>query len=138
LGTSFNVNTYKKTLKTTLIEGSVSLSYTNLKKSFLLKKNEQAIYYPESENVSIREVDPFYTIAWKNGAFAFENASISEIMEEISRWYNVSVEYEQDMSKIYFSGTISKYEDIHKLLNTISLTGSVKFKIDGRRILVMQ
>jgi hypothetical protein len=59
-------------------------------------------------------------------------------MEVISRWYNVTVILGDDVTNVSFSGTISKYEEFTKLLQTIELTGSVKFKVDGRRVTVMR
>lgn len=136
LGTSFNINSYSDRIETTLVEGKVELSYPN-SKGRLLNPNQQSWYHSKDESFDIKDVDPFYTIAWKNGNFAFENASLSTVMKDLERWYDVEVEYRGNISKIRFSGTISKYEHIDKVLKAIELTGSVKFKIEERRIIVM-
>ena len=136
LGTSFNINSYSDRIETTLVEGKVELSYPN-SKGRLLNPNQQSRYHSKDESFDIKDVDPFYTIAWKNGNFAFENASLSTVMKDLERWYDVEVEYRGNISKIRFSGTISKYEHIDKVLKAIELTGSVKFKIEERRIIVM-
>lgn len=137
LGTAFNVNGYGKTIQTTLIEGSVKISFDNGESHFL-KPNQQAVYTRESKNTAITTVDPFYVIAWKNGSFAFEDASIDEVMESVARWYDVDVVFKDDLKDKQFSGMISRFEDIEKLLQTVELTGSVRFEINGRRILVMK
>jgi len=137
LGTSFNVNSYGNQITTTLVEGKVKLKYAD-DKEYFLKPNQQAVYEKNSRNVKIAEVDPFYITAWKNGAFAFDNATIYEVMDIVSRWYNVEIDYQEDLSGIRFTGTVSRFEEIDKLLKAIELTGSVNFKITGRRIIVMK
>lgn len=137
LGTVFNVNNYNGNVQTTLLEGSVKLSF-NGKGNYFLKPEEQANYNEENNSVQIEKVDPFYTIAWKNEKFAFENASIYKVMESIGRWYDVEVRYEGDLSSVVFNGTISRYEDFNKLLNIIELTGQIKFEVVGRRVVVMK
>lgn len=137
LGTSFNLNSYGKTIQTTLVEGSVKISFDN-RQSHVLKPNQQAVYTRESKSIAITTVDPFYVTAWKNGSFAFEDASIDEVMESVARWYDVDVVFKDDLKDKRFSGMISRFEDMEKLLQTVELTGSVRFEINGRRILVMK
>jgi len=137
LGTSFNVNSYGKTIETTLVEGSVKISFDN-GQSHVLVPNQQAVYRRESKSTAITTVDPFYVTAWKNGSFAFEDASINEVMESVARWYDVDVVLKDDLKDKQFSGMISRFEDIDKLLKTVELTGAVRFEVNGRRILVMK
>lgn len=137
LGTTFNVQSNQDKIKTTLLEGSVKLSYTN-GKNYLLKPNQQASYDLSKEGISIREVDPFYITAWKNGSFAFDNASIREVMQLLSQWYTIEVEYLNNVEDIHFTGTLSRYERIEKVLQAIEMTGSIRFRIEGRRITVMK
>ncbi len=138
LGTAFNVNSHTRKISTTLVEGSVRLHFQQNNDSAILKPNQQSVYSADTKSLAIKNIDPFYAIAWKNGAFAFDNAPIRDVMAEISRWYNVTVIFSDDVNDVSFSGTISKYEEFTKLLQTIELTGSVKFKVDGRRVTVMR
>lgn len=137
LGTSFNVNGKFGNIETTLVEGAVQLSYDNGEK-YVLKPNQQAVFQVNKNEYQINEIDPFYTVAWKNGIFAFDNKSIKEVMDILSEWYNVQVEYQGDVSNVFFTGTMSRYADIQKVLKLIEITGSVRFKTEERRIIVMQ
>lgn len=136
LGTSFNINSYGKTIETTLVEGKVKLSFPE-QPDQVLAPNQQAVYAGETKQLSITQIDPFYVTAWKNGSFAFEDTPIIEVMEQLARWYDVEVSYNTDVRDLKFTGTISKYEHIAKILQVIELTEVVKFKIDGRRVVVM-
>ncbi|QNL49380.1 FecR family protein [Olivibacter sp. SDN3] len=132
LGTQFNVNAYldEKTIKTTLIEGSV------LVKSKKLKPGQQAISFSETENLLVHDIDVQEATAWRNGYFFFDDEDIKTVMNTIARWYDITVEYQGDLNGKTFGGTISRYEDFHKLLQVIELTESVHFQTKGRRVMV--
>lgn len=137
LGTHFNVSAYSNdTYRTTLLEGSVRLNSTN-GGSAILRPNEQGVFN-NAGHFDVMQADTAATVAWKNGIFLFRNERIGEIMKEISRWYDVDVAYQGDVSKIKLAGTVSRYANIASLLNTMQLTGSVHFKIEGRRVIVMR
>lgn len=144
LGTHFNVKAYpeENITKTTLVEGSVRVSIPSSGNqpaaANILKPNQQSIIKSGNHHISVAQTDPTNAIAWKNGNFAFHDNDITEVMNTISRWYNVEVEYEggPPQNKI-FGGTISKFESFEKLLETIALTGTVRFRIEGRRVIVM-
>lgn len=137
LGTHFNVISYKdeKEVKTTLLEGSVKLSSNG--NEALLKPGQQGILKAEQSSFNIREVTIEDEVAWKNGLFAFKNESIQTIMEEISRWYDVDVIFNEPLVRRNFGGTISRFKDVAEVLRALELTGSVHFKVEGRRIIVM-
>src|SRR5690606_27554443 len=116
--------------------GKVKLSFPELPDQ-MLAPNEQAFYESEAKAVSVQQVDPFYVTAWKNGSFAFENTPIVQVMESLARWYDLEVSYDADVRNLEFTGTISKYEQIEKVLEVIELTDVVKFKREGRRVIVM-
>lgn len=137
LGTTFNINSYGEQVETTLVEGAVKLNFKGLAPRYLAP-NEQSSYNEKENVVEVREVDPYYTTAWKNQKFAFDDASMYEVMETIARWYDVEVSYEGDFSESSFNGTISRYEGFENLLEIIELTGKVKFKVSGRRVVVMR
>ncbi|MFD1771606.1 FecR family protein [Sphingobacterium suaedae] len=131
LGTTFNVNSYSTAVVTTLVEGQVRLK--DSKQQVLLSPNQQAIW---GDEFVVQPIDPVYAIAWKEGDFAFQRARIQEVMESIARWYDVQVEFQGDFKEDVFTGTLSRYENIDKLLQTIEFTGSVHFSREGRKITV--
>lgn len=131
LGTTFNISSYGSTVVTTLVEGRVSLKDHH--GQVFLEPNQQAVF---DKSFEIKAIDPMYAVAWKDGDFAFHKSKIGDVMAAVSRWYNVEVHFEGDFSKDSFTGTISKYENIDKLLETIALTGSIKFSREGRVITV--
>ncbi|WP_214228462.1 FecR family protein [Pedobacter sp. B4-66] len=134
LGTQFNINSYsdEPNIKTTLIEGSV-----NVNNNTTLKPDQQSIN--SGGTIIVKEVDTDSAIAWKNGEFAFSNEPLKSIMKKIARWYDVEVIYQNDeIGKKSFGGSISRFKKVSQILCMLELTGKVKFKIEGRRITVME
>lgn len=139
LGTQFNVNSYDTQVVTTLIEGKVKLVYPGEElEPKVLNPNDQATYNPVNQKYVQRQVDPLYAIAWKTGDFAFDNASLYQVMADISRWYDLDVHYKGNFKHVYFSGAISRYSDIDKLLQAIAISGDFKFEIKGKEVFIME
>lgn len=137
LGTRFNINSYldNQVIKTTLLEGSVRVSNLTSKNSNLLIPGQQASVSEHDTKISTVDLDE--SIAWKNGYFIFENEKITSIMKKISRWYDVEVVYEGKITDNDFNGSVSRFDNISKVLDVLELTRSVHFKLQGRRITVM-
>jgi ferric-dicitrate binding protein FerR (iron transport regulator) len=137
LGTHFNVNTYEDETaeRITLLEGSVRVSKNKM--SQILNPGQQASIANESAIKVLDDVNMDEVMAWKNGKFRFgENTDIGTIMRQISRWYNVDIEYEGRVNQRFW-GSISKDVNVSKVLKILEATGGVKFKVEGNKIIVM-
>jgi len=134
LGTHFNIAAYPSGLvtKTTLIEGAVKVSPIS-GTAVTIKPGEQAIVDKRGQKVIRVATDD--EIAWKNGFFTFNNESMEKIMTEISRWYNIKVEYADDsVRNIVLYGSFSKFEHFGTVVKTLERTKLVKFTINGNRV----
>lgn len=134
-GTQFNINSYvdEPDVKTTLLEGSIKVS-ENKGIDKILKPGQQSTI--TSSGLKVENVDIDLAVAWKNNQFVFESDDIQYIMRMIARWYNVEVEYVGAIPKNKFGGAVSRFENVSEVLKSLESTGRVKFKIEGRRILV--
>jgi ferric-dicitrate binding protein FerR (iron transport regulator) len=137
LGTRFDIKTYAEEQQTaaTLIEGSVRVGKKD--QTVLLQPGQTAISDKEDAALNVRAANVEKEIAWTRGEFAFVNDNIEVIMRQLSRWYDVDVTYEGATAGKDFSGSISRFSDVDKVLNTLQLTGIVHFKIQGRRIMAI-
>ena len=134
LGTHFNVMAYpdEKTLKTTLLEGAVKVSRAG--KSATLSPGQQASITNSVGNINVlTNVDTEKEMAWKNGYFQFEDENLESIMRQVSRWYDVDVNYDGNMSKEHFTGRLPRNANVSKVLKILSLSG-VKFRIENKTI----
>ncbi|GAA0886525.1 hypothetical protein GCM10009120_51240 [Sphingobacterium siyangense subsp. cladoniae] len=144
LGTHFNINSYddEPVIKTTLLEGSVKVatyvkgnSAQALGGSTILKPGQQAQLGNDGK-LHTTEVNTKEVVAWKDGKFVFKDETLGSIMRKISRWYNVDIIYQGISPEETFWGSISKFENVSKVLEKLELTGGVHFKIEGRKIYV--
>lgn len=137
LGTHFNVNTYEdeSAERITLLEGSVRVK--KVADSRVLRPGQQAKLSNAQHTMNILDnVDVDEVIAWKDNQFKFgESTSIGTIMRQISRWYDVDIEYEGNVDQ-HFWGSISKDVNLLQVLKVLEATGGVRFKVEGRKVVV--
>eukprot|EP01037_Dinobryon_pediforme_P010933 gene10933-11016_t len=96
--THFNINSYpdEPAVKTTLAEGRIKAILKN-------------------DALSVKEADIEEALAWKNGYFRFNDEKIQSIMRKLSRWYNIDVRYEGDISDEGMNGKISRFKNISQV-----------------------
>ncbi|WP_316842923.1 FecR family protein [Pedobacter gandavensis] len=135
LGTHFNISSYanEAAIKTTLLEGAVKVSEGKQMK--ILKPGQQAMVV--NHDMTIKAANLEEVMAWKNGYFNFQDEALENVMRQISRWYDVEVEYKGTLSQERFNGAISRFKNISQVLKMLSSTGVVHFKVEGRRVIVM-
>ena len=136
LGTHFNINAYndEEEVRTTLLEGAVKFVDGN--NTSLLQPGQQSQLTKDRIVKVVNDVDVNEVVAWKNGLFSFENAGIETIMRQLSRWYDVEIEYKGKTDDI-FVAEMSRNIKLSDVLKALELTGRVKFEIDGKKIVVM-
>ncbi len=81
------------------------------------------------ENVNIEPV-----VSWKENRWIFDNQSLSQIAVDLERRYDVQILFKSEGLKSYrFTGTILA-EPIEQVLEVISITAPISFKLTGRVI----
>ena len=136
LGTHFNVNAYndEDNVKTTLLEGSVR--FVNDGNVNILRPGQQAQLIKDGATRVVSNVDVDEVVAWKNGMFGFENAGIETVMRQLSRWYDVEIEYKGKTEDLFIA-EMRRNIKLSDALRALELTWKVKFDIVGKKIIVM-
>lgn len=131
IGTHFNIMAYadEPAAKVTLAEGAVKVN------GLLLKPGEQTINSNGSIKIAVANVGS--ELAWKEGYFRFTDAPITAVMRELARWYNIEVVYQGKLTSERFNAKISRYQNISAVLRILEKTKGVYFKIEGRRVTVL-
>lgn len=129
LGTEFNVKAYKEeaTLQLSLINGAVEFKDNTTGYSHSLQPNRELVFDFLTGKVVERSFDPYIYNAWKEGYFLFVNSNIKEVVQKISRWFNIEVKLENDEydSKL-FNGKVSREQGIMPIMSKLQL--SYKFR----------
>jgi len=143
LGTHFNVNAYRNepVMKTTLLEGSIQF-HTGIdvdprEQIVKLRPGQQSQLETGTHKLAVEsDVETEKAVAWKNGIFNFNDASLQEVMNQLERWYDIEVAYENNISPIRFFGKMTKNIPLNDLLLILEKS-KVHFKVEGRRLIVL-
>jgi len=138
LGTHFNINSYagEPAINTTLLEGSVRVTGLEILDRLLITPGQQAQLKPNGQIYLNKSANIDQVMAWKDGNFQFEDGDIHSVMRQLARWYDMDVEYSGNVSK-HFGGTISRNVNLSQVLNMLQQTGEVRFRMDGKKIIVL-
>jgi transmembrane sensor len=150
LGTSFNVNAYENQahIDMTLIEGAVKVlagskdKKTGTERSVVLRSGQQAQLMTGPQTTTaikvIDNVDMEKVMAWKNGLFNFNGLTFQEIMQQLERWYDIKVVYENNIPpNKRLAGEMTRGVSLNGLLKQLGEMG-VRYKLTGRTLLVLQ
>ena len=139
LGTGFNINAYQddNCLRTTLVEGKVRVSYSDTRQECILVPGEQAVLKEgvlTSGQVNVDDI-----IAWKKGRFVFSDMPLETIANQLERWYDVEIRFDDTVAKYYrFTGVMKRYNELEQVLGLIEETTNVRFKVEGRQVRVFR
>jgi transmembrane sensor len=135
LGTSFNIMAYsdEPTERTTLLDGSIRV--TENSQSALLKPAEQSSLDPAGKLRVTSDVNVQEVVAWKNGFFHFDHASLETTMRQLARWYDIDVVYEGQLPSHEFVGRIQRDLPLKDVLKGLE-SDQIHFKLDGRKLIV--
>ena len=139
LGTTFDVNTYEDEGKSfvVLVEGLVEVSAGKGESRIITPGYMAEVNMHDVQaKIQISKCDPEHYIAWKSGNFSFRNASLTEILKRVSRYYDVTVIREQVFEEEYYTGDVSSDVSLESLLAVIESSTSVSFKVERKIVYV--
>jgi transmembrane sensor len=136
LGTHFNINAYEdeKTLITTLLEGSVK--FVCGKEEKILHPGQQAVLDAATRSFTVKDADTYQAVAWKNGQFDFDNKELPVIMRQISRWYDIDINFQSTYDSATFGGGISRQLNLSHVLRLLDKSG-VHSRLEDHKLIIL-
>lgn len=135
LGTRFNVNAYdnEQAITTSLLEGAVQVNKT------VLKPGQQAILDHNNDLRLVQAGDMHKVMAWKNGLFDFDGATLQEVMRQLERWYDIEVVFEGPVPDIRFGGKMTRGIPLNDVLEILKgFEGAdFRFYMEGNKKLII-
>lgn len=140
LGTEFDVKAYSRAdVKVSLIEGSVHVENLLDQSSVVLQPGEDVRSVDGKLVVSSVDMKAFKF--WRDGYFYFDDTPLADMMIELGRWYNVTVEFSTRSLfsyRLHFvSGRDENIRDVVKRLNKFNyldvLLDGNTIRIDERK-----
>ncbi|HVK48593.1 MAG TPA: FecR domain-containing protein [Pseudobacter sp.] len=137
LGTSFNINTYadEPFISTTLLDGSVKVSGGAASQGTVIQPGQQCQLKPGMP-LRVVPADVQQVVAWKNGVFNFQDASLEKIMRQLARWYDIEVVYEQGIPDLVFEGEVNRDNSLQDVMKSLEGLG-VKYRLEGKKLVVL-
>ncbi|MDF2192593.1 FecR domain-containing protein [Paraflavitalea sp. CAU 1676] len=138
-GTQFNIQAYKKDSNlVALVEGKVKVGAedASTQNGLSLKPGQQALRY--NGKLLVSKVENMKNLTgWKNGRFVFHDARLSEIMEQVQRWYDVNIVYLNDVADERFViNEFPREYSLQLLLDNLSATKRIRCNVRGRTVYI--
>lgn len=137
LGTEFNIRSYagNDKLVTTLVNGKIACTLPQ-GREIILEPNQQLIA-GKDRTTEIREVDTRFTTGWKDGMFQFRDERLEDIMEQLSRWYDIGIFYTcEPVKNLHFSGDLSRFKSIDTFVEMFEKSSDIKITLNGKTLLI--
>ncbi|MGC9355608.1 MAG: FecR family protein [Mariniphaga sp.] len=138
LGTAFNVLAYPgcDAVQTTLVNGKVVLESVEtagkVKTIGSMKPGQHVNYNVKTGVVSSSEGNIEKYIAWKEGKLIFDETTILEVAEKLSRMFNVSIDVDDDIKDYTYTVTFED-EPLFQILELMTVATPVRYNALPRK-----
>lgn len=134
LGTVFNVHCYPGEVPaTTLVKGKIVYSLGG--KSAVLTPGQQCRV--SNNKLIVEDVDTYDYISWIDEIITFKDKKLEEIMNTLSRLYDVNIVYDdQSLKNIPFTGAFKQYEHLDDIIQMIKDCGLIDISRQNNEIII--
>lgn len=162
VGTAFNVKSYSNERKTetVLIRGLIEVTLKKDNNRRLLLHPDEKIMWVEDktgndagalvpaknnngEPAAIKPVTKLDNgnikeVAWIQNDLAFDDEPFEEIAAQLSRWYNVNIQFASgDIKQYHFTATFKK-EKIEQVLNILKASKKFNYRFEGENTIIIE
>lgn len=132
-GTAFNINNYEdNVVKTLLTEGSVHV----VSKQMITSLHPGQAVVNNGESLQMTKADVNEALSWREGYFYFDGKTLSEILAELSRWYDVEIEYQIALDQTTYMGGAKRSNTLGNLCKMLTDMSQHEFEINGKKLIV--
>ena len=148
LGTSFNINAYsdEPVINTALLEGAVRVkALTSPQKrsqsdkaepsNIVLRPGQQASI-DKSGIMKVDLAERNIVMAWREGVFRYNYTDFDVVLRQLSRWYDIDVQYEKGIPDQKFTGEIRRDYTLSQALSILEGM-DVHFRLEGKKLIVL-
>jgi ferric-dicitrate binding protein FerR (iron transport regulator) len=126
----------------TLVSGGVTLHLKNetgkIIRSERLVPGQQASVNRHSRELSVRNIDTSYYVAWKDGTFRFADEPLENIIRQLSLHYGVNIQITPALQKKRFTGRITPKHTISDVMDIINRSHPIRYKIEKNTIYIRE
>ena len=126
LGTSFNIYSRNNNYRVTCFTGKVRVVSAEKQERLLLNPDEQAFINKDGFLRFLQEVNNQAVKAWRDNMFVFTGSSVTDVLEEIERQYDIKIVFNVD-SGLTYTGNFSKTLSGKEVLDLVCTPLGLKF-----------
>jgi ferric-dicitrate binding protein FerR (iron transport regulator) len=124
-----------------LESGSVEMKYNNnsllSSAKITMVPGMMAVYDPIEKTIKQTQVNTKLYTSWREGYFVFERQSLGEILKKISRYYNVSIQLnDQSLADETFTGPLDLRNSATQVLEIIAELINAKVENIDNQIII--
>lgn len=126
LGTHFNINAYRAgdSIVTTLLQGKIKVYDSRRpQQAVLVQPKQQTVFQDNRVALAAIPADTAITMGWKSGRFSFDNATVTEALEQLARWYDVDVRFEDAVPHRRITGQMYRNLKLSQVLELLHYSG---------------
>lgn len=130
-----NINAYEeaRSVYVTVLDGEIRIN--NATEGISLQAGQGGFVDQGGRLARIDSVSARESIAWKEGWYSFKEAHIQQVMEKIACWYNVQVDYNEQINS-RFTAVLNMNTPLSHSLQKLETAGDIRFRLEGNKITV--
>lgn len=129
-GTEFNINSYDEdqTIDVTLVKGSIEVNKKDNSISREVIPGQHLAYNKEDKSMKIEDAYLAVKTGWIEGKMVFRRASMTEVVQRLSRHFNVGIRLEEkELYDYEYSATFTT-ETLNEILRLLQKTAPIKYR----------
>ena len=132
LGTTFNVCALEEenVRSVVLVEGLVEVISGNAKHHLAPSQG----LFVEQGRISVRDVDPYPYISWREGIIQLQGESLDHIVRRLARYYNLTIEADYDLTRERYRGKLNLNESVEEVMDNLALSSPFTYVREDNRI----
>lgn len=129
LGTSFNISAYEdeKAQSVVLVSGAVTIKTENDQQVTETQLSPNQLFTLTENETKVQTVNTKNYISWKEGYYIYKSEKLSHILNRLSNYYGIDIEYDDRIAGMRYSGKMDLKEDIERVLRGLSHTAPISY-----------
>jgi ferric-dicitrate binding protein FerR (iron transport regulator) len=130
-GTEFNINAYEddREIEIVLASGKLEIASFGKEQTCDLQPSQQAVFNKEAKTLLASGANIYLKTAWKDGKIVFRRSSMGEIINRLSKHFNVDIELQgKELHSYEYSATFTT-ESIADILRLLEKSAPIRCRI---------
>ncbi len=132
-GTTFNVKAYESqsTVQVVLINGHIAFNHNGAQ--YMMQPSQELIYDKQTGKIDIHEEERAdRTILWSKNIISFRDTPLAEVIETLSRWYNVQFQVSDPKALKCFFTLQTPPVELTSLLQDMESISNLNFSLNKK------